>query len=128
MWWVLSKPSDLCSSQLELQQWFNITQVDDNNAVNMGFPDPPFARLVVGTWCWWLTDHSSYVRLWSRYHYYQHNLFYASSTHTEDGRPYPHMSTEVYQNKKPIRFEDIQILLYRLLLFSSRPNIEQKLC
>lgn len=41
--------------------------------------------------------------------------------------PVPHMPTEAYQNKKPLRYEDIQLLLYRLSLFSSRTDILHKL-
>lgn len=38
-----------------------------------------------------------------------------------------HMPTEVYQDEKPLRYEDIQLLLYRLSLFSSRTSILHKL-
>lgn len=111
----------LCSSRSH-------SSVGDDNAVNIGLPNPPFACSVVGMRYWWLTGHSPYVRLWSRYHYYQHNLFSLCSAHAEDRRPHSPYVHWSLPEEETSQIEDIQLLLYRLSLLFSRPNTVPKLC
>lgn len=123
LWLVWGRSRDLYNTQLNHSRDLkSLPWVMSRH--NTDFPNPPLSWLAVGTWCWWCwvtarmgdaeADNTavSTICSWSA---------------QEAEGSVPHMPSEAYQNEKPLRYEDIQLLLHRLPLFSSRTNILHKL-
>lgn len=83
---------------------------------NTDLPNPSLSWLAAGTWCW-VTAHMGDEEADNS----ATSTICSLSAQKAEG-PVPHMPTEAYQNEKSLRYEDIQLLLYRRSLFSFRTD------